>query len=52
MIGVFAQGCDSFSRANISKAGSVPILKPLVSEKPRRGLSKDVLFDVINLPAV
>ena len=52
IIGVFAQGCDSFSRANNSKTGSAPTWKILFSEKPRRSLPHDVLFDVGNHPVV
>ena len=52
VIGVFAQGCGSCSQANISKTGSVPILKTLSSEKPRHSLPRNVFFNVGNLPVV
>ena len=45
-------GVRMFSRANISKMGSVPVLKTQFSGKPRRNLPQDVLFDFGNLPVV
>ena len=53
IIGVFAPGCGSCSRANISKTGSVPILENLFSENlDVCSLPKDVPFDVDSLPVV
>ena len=52
IIEVFAQGCSSFSRADITDNGEGADLKTSISERFRQDLPYGVFFDVGNLPVV